>query len=340
MPLLSTADGEILRSDLRDGSRSWGRISRLRIVRSGLTVQCSLALWPRRVPRFCGVIVIVHGPATRLARHVAASVRILGDRLLRGSVVVPLLGELSLAWLFHDVVTLFEPISIVRVLAVQGLVFLEGRKATFFAILLFGLAFGLGFDGIHPHLIDVLIVTGLKVPCTASLAFPGWPAIETTPSTTEEDAAEKEEDPGSSSEPDGIAYSSAAPGTFDPGFCEEKEGKVEDEGDHSHSCGKARNAGAATRHGHFSDVGEETEHSRSSGQDERDDVEDEAVGYPFDDDVGKLYFCGVPEQGIDVCVQDRVSRSRQRRSSLSVVRRATAVDGTHQVRSPPRALNK
>ena len=33
---------------------------------------------------------------------------------------------------------------------------------------------------------------------------------------------------------------------------------------------------------------EETEHGRSGGQSKRDDVEDEAVCYPFDNHVGEL----------------------------------------------------
>ena len=204
-------------------------------------MDCSLALRPRWVSRSCRVVVIIYGPITRLTRHVATSVRIPGDRLLslRGGIVVSLLRELRLAWLFHDVVTLFVGKSIIRSLAVQGLVFLEGGKATFLAILLFGLTFRLGLDGVHPHLIDVLVVTGFEIPCTAPLPFPGWPAIQTAPSTTEEDAAEKEEDPSGNSEPNGVTDRSTTTSAIDPGFCQEKERKVEDEGNHSHSCGKA-----------------------------------------------------------------------------------------------------
>jgi hypothetical protein len=168
----------------------------------------------------------------------------------------------------------------------QGLILLEGRKAALFAVLLFCLAFGLGLDGVHPDLIDVLIMTGLEVPSSAPLVFPGGPVVQTTPSTTEEDAAEEEEDPGGKGEPDCITDRSLTAGAVYPGLCQEKERQVEDEGEHSHRCGKAGDAGAATCGGDFSDMCEETEDSRSCGQGECDDVEDEAVCDPFDEDVG------------------------------------------------------
>ena len=56
---------------------------------------------------------------------------------------------------------------------------------------------------------------------------------------------------------------------------------------------------------------EKTEHSRSCGQDECDNVEDKAVRYPFDNDIGNLDLCVISEQGIDVCGQDRVAGPRQ-----------------------------
>lgn len=77
-----------------------------------------------------------------------------------------------LAWLFHDLVTLFVPDSIVRLLASQGLELLEGRKAALFAILLFSLTFRLGFDGVHPDAINILIITGFEIPSTAPTAPP------------------------------------------------------------------------------------------------------------------------------------------------------------------------
>lgn len=209
--------------------------------------------------------------------------------------MVSLLRELRLAWFFHDLVTIFVAVSVVGFLAVQGLVFLEGWKAGFLAILLFGLALRLGFDGVHPQLINVLIITRLEISGTAPLAFPRWPAVQTTSPTTEEDAAEEEEDPGSDGEPDGVTERSAAASTVYPGFCQEEERKVEDEGNHSHGCGEAGNAGTATRHGHLSNVREEAKDSRACGQSECDDVEDETVRYPFDDDIGKLNLCVVSE---------------------------------------------
>lgn len=45
----------------------------------------------------------------------------------------------------------------------------------------------------------------------------------------------------------------------------------------------------------------ETKESRSSGQDERDNVEDETVCQPFGDDIGDLDPAVVPEQGIEIC---------------------------------------
>jgi len=48
-------------------------------------------------------------------------------------------------------------------------------------------------------------------------------------------------------------------------------------------------------------MSEETEHGRSSGQDEGDDMEDEAVCYPFDNHIGELDPGFVSEQGVDVC---------------------------------------
>ena len=131
-------------------------------------------------------------------------------------------------------------------------------------------------------------MTGLEISCTTPLALPRWPFVEATPSATKEDATEEEGGPGYDSEPDGVTERGITASAVYPGFGQEKEGKVEDESDHSHSCGEARYAGAATRHGHFTDVCEETEHGRSGGQSECDGVEDEAVRYPFNDNIGKL----------------------------------------------------
>jgi len=138
-------------------------------------------------------------------------------------------------------------------------------------------------------------MTRLEISGTALLPFPGWPAAQATPPTTEEDAAKEEKDPGGNSEPDGVTDRSATSSAVYPGFCQEKEGKVENEGNHSHSCGEARNAGAATCHRHFSDMREETEDGRSCGQGECDDVKDETVCYPFDNHVRELDRGGVPE---------------------------------------------
>lgn len=85
----------------------------------------------------------------------------------------------------------------------------------------------------------MLVVARLEISSTTPLAFPRWPVAQTAPPTTEEDAAEKEEDPGSDGEPDGVTDRSASASAVYPGFCQEEEGKVEDEGDHSHSCGEA-----------------------------------------------------------------------------------------------------
>lgn len=120
-------------------------------------------------------------------------------------------------------------------------------------------------------------MTRLEISCTTPFATPGWPTVETAPPTTEEDAAEEEEGPGSKGEPEGVTNCGVATSAVDPGFCQEEKGKVEDKGDHRHSCGEAGYAGAATCHGDFTDMCEEAEHSRSGGQDKRDDVEDEAV---------------------------------------------------------------
>ena len=92
---------------------------------------------------------------------------------------------------------------IIRLLAIQGLILLEGWKAAFLAIFLFSLAFSLDFDGVHPELISVLIIARLEI-SSGTPAPPGRSVTETTPSTTEEDAAEEEEDPGGDGEPDSV----------------------------------------------------------------------------------------------------------------------------------------
>lgn len=240
-------------------------------------MHCSLAGW---------VVIIVYSSATGVARHITAGIRL---RLLirRGEVVVSLLRGVGQTWLLHNLIALFIG-EVVRCFTSQWFVFRESRKAALLAILLFGLTICFGFDGVHPYLIRVLIMTRLEIPRTTPLAFPGWPAAQTTSPTTKEDTTEEEEDPGDDGKPYGVTDCSAAARAVNPGFCQEEERKVEDESDHSHSCGEAGNTGAAACHGHFSDMGQETEHSRSCGQDECDDVKYEAVRDPFDNDVGKL----------------------------------------------------
>ena len=80
-------------------------------------MHCSLALW--WVSRARRVVIIVHSPATRLARHVTTNIRMLSDRQLicRRSIVISLLRKLRLAWLFHDLVTIFVGICVIRFLA-------------------------------------------------------------------------------------------------------------------------------------------------------------------------------------------------------------------------------
>ena len=145
MSKLTTTSRKILGASLRKGrsrGRSGGRIGRLGIVRGGLTC---LAPWSGWVS---WVVVIVYGPAARLAGHVTTGIGRSGGRLLarRGSIEVPLVRELRLAGLFHDVVTVFVRESVVRLLAGQGLELLEGGETAFGAVLLFGLTVRLGFD--------------------------------------------------------------------------------------------------------------------------------------------------------------------------------------------------
>lgn len=170
-------------------------------------MHCSLALRSGRLSRSCGIVVIIHCPAPGLTGHVTTSIRIPAGWLvtLRGSIVVSLLRELGLTWVFHDLVAVFVRKCFVRFLVGQGLVLLEGWKAALLAIFLFSLTFRLGLDGIHPYLIDVLIVARLEVSSTAPLAFSGWSVTETAPSATKQEAAEKEEDPSGDGEPDGVS---------------------------------------------------------------------------------------------------------------------------------------
>jgi hypothetical protein len=196
----------------------------------------------------------------------------------------------------YDLVTLFISGIVCRFFAIQRLVLLEGWQTTFVAILLFSLTFRLRFYSVQPDLINVLIVTRLEISSCAPPVFPsGWPIAQTAPPTTEEEAAEEEEDPGGDSEPDGVADWGLTTSTIDPGFCQEKEGKVEDEGEHSDGCGKTWDASATACGGDFSDMREETEDSRTCGQGECDDVENKAVCYPFNNYIGDLNLGVVPE---------------------------------------------
>jgi hypothetical protein len=153
-------------------------------------------------------------------------------------------------------------------------------------------------------------MTGFEISRTAPFAFPGRSVAQTTPSTAEEDAAEEEEDPGGEGEPNRDTDGGVAAGGLYPGFCQEEERKVEDERGHGHGRGKSRYASAATCHGYFADMCEETEHSRSGGQDERDDVEEEAVGYPFGNYVWNLKLGLISEQCVEICGWDQVARSK------------------------------
>lgn len=238
----------------------------------------SLALWSRRISRSCRVVEIIHGPATRLTRHVTTRVSRSRCRTLTGGRCIKVTQvDLGGSGVCHDVITLFIRGCIFRILAGQRLEFLEGRESTFLAILLFGLTVCLGLDGVHPNLIDILVVTWLEVASSTPSVFPRWSASQATPSTTEEDATEEKQDPGCEGEPDGDANRGFTTSTIYPGSCQEKEGEVEDEGDHCNGRSKAGDASTTTRRGNFSDVGEKTEDSGPSCQDECDDVEDEAV---------------------------------------------------------------
>ena len=123
MSILTTADRKELGVGLGEwGSRSGsgGRIGGLGIVRGRLTC---LTLRSGRVSG-SRVVEIVYGPAPGLAGHVTT--RIGRSESGGRSVEVSLVGDLRLAGLFHDVLTVFVR-EIVRFLAGQGLVFLEGR---------------------------------------------------------------------------------------------------------------------------------------------------------------------------------------------------------------------
>lgn len=228
--------------------------------------------------------------------------------------------ELGLAWPAYDLITLFVREFVPRFFVSQGLGLLESRQATFLEILLFSLAFRLCFDSVHPDLINVLIITGLKISGCTPLAFPGRPIAQTTSPTTKEDAAEEEEDPCCDGEPYGVADRCLTASAVDPGLCQEKEREVKYEGQHGNSGGKTGDTGTATCRGDLSDMSKKTEDSGTCGQDECNDVEDETVCYPFGDYVGDLDSRVVPEQGVDVCVSDRVAWWIRRRSILTVVR--------------------
>ena len=203
--------------------------------------------------------------------------------------------EMGLAWPAYDFITLFVRELVPGFFVSQGLNLLESRQAACLAILLFSLAFRLCFDSVHPDLINVLIIAWLEISGCTPLAFPGWPIAQTTSPTTKEDAAEEEEDPCRDGEPYGVADRCLTASAFDPGPCQEEEREVKDEGQHGNSGGKTGDAGATTCRGDLSDMGKKTKDSRTRGQCEGNDVEDETVGYPFGDYVGDLDSRVVPE---------------------------------------------
>ena len=74
----------------------------------------------------------------------------------------------------------------------------------------------------------------------------------------------------------------------DAGFGEEEEDDVEDEGEEGEGAGGAGHACGAACEAHFADVGEEAEEGGDACAAESDDVDEESVGEPFDDDGGDL----------------------------------------------------
>lgn len=98
---------------------------------------------------------------------------------------------LGLVWPAYDFVTLFVREFVPRFFASQGLDLLESGQATFLAVFLLSLTFRLGFDGVHPDLVNILIITRLEITGRTPLAFPGWSITQTTPPAAEENTAEE-----------------------------------------------------------------------------------------------------------------------------------------------------
>lgn len=97
------------------------------------------------------------------------------------------------------------------------------------------------------------------------------------------------------------------------GFGHVEEDDVEDEGNKRDGRRETGYEGAAVRHGHLADMCEEAEHGGDCGEDQGDDVQDEGIGDPLDQDVGDLDAGIISKQGVHVCYGDQEGLNEQYR---------------------------
>ena len=199
---------------------------------------------------------------------------------------------------------------------------LERRQANL-ALLLASFAVCFSLDSIEAHLLCVRVLR--HAVAIASPPSPRWTTPDAAPADGVEAAGEEQEEPGSESEPDGHAdLCLASIDGIDTRLGEEEEYEIEDESDECDGCCKPGHAGTAVGHRHLTNMSEEAEDGGDGGEAEGDDVQDEGVGEPFDDDVGDLDGEVVADEGVDVC-----TLARKCGGSCLVITSSADGTGTH-----------
>lgn len=140
----------------------------------------------------------------------------------------------------------------------QGRVFvLLERRQTNLTLSLSRFPISLGLDSVQSNLFHIACIHIGLVP--SLILVPRSPTDATPPKAIEAPSKEQT-NPSGKFQPESHANGRTGPvNSVYTRFCEEEEGDVEDEGEHGDGCCETADTGATAGHGHFADVGEETE---------------------------------------------------------------------------------
>lgn len=183
----------------------------------------------------------------------------------------------------------------------RWVIFVEGRQANL-GLRLTSLAICLCLYSVEAHLFIGVVSTFIDGRADFSSPCVARTASNATSANAIEATAEEEKNPGSESQPNCVSNRcGTALHGIHARFCYEKDGNVKDKGYESDGGSKSGYATAEAAHGHLTNMSKKAKNGSDSSEAKSDDVENEDISEPFDDDLG--YLQGrVTDEGVYILV--------------------------------------